>query len=103
MHQALDRANDMAGTLLDLARMMGDVHGVVALRVLGLAGIWPMPDEERQLMIQEKIPALTEAMLAGLFSALSGHGPERILRSAIAPISEKVSKNHSRLIRAESR
>jgi hypothetical protein len=97
MHEAIDRASDMARTWVTLVQLISDSHSVMALRIMGLSGAWSLPEGENSQMIQEKLPAFTEAAVAGALTAMSGRGPDRVMQALIAPISEKANANRLRL------
>ncbi|WP_380995478.1 antifreeze protein [Sedimentitalea sp. HM32M-2] len=69
----------------------------MTMRILGLTGAWSVPESESGDMIQEKAPAFTEALVAGTLTALSGRGPDRVMKAIVEPISEKASANRVRL------
>ena len=97
MHDAIDRVSDMGRTWMALAKLSSDAQFVVAMRVMGLSGTWRVPDDENTAMLDEKLPAFTEAMVAGTLTALSGRGPDRVMQAVLEPISEKASANRERL------
>ena len=97
MHEAIERLSEMTTTWLSVAQILSDSQQVVAMRLLGLTGIWSVPAEENIEMISEKAPAIAEAFFAGALTALSGRGPDRVMQAVLAPISEKTSANRARL------
>lgn len=97
MRETIDRTHDFARLCWDVAQLLADSHSVVAMRTLGLSGAWSVPREENETMIAEKASVFTEAFLSGTYTALSGHGPDRVMQAAIAPISQKASANRQRL------
>ena len=97
MDDVIDRLSDMAKTWLTVVQLAADTHFVVAMRVMGLSGTWSVPEGEHDVMIHEKIPAFTEAAVAGTLTALSGRGPDRVMQAVIEPISRKASANRTRL------
>lgn len=99
MHDAIDRASDMAKTWMSAVQLTADTNYVVAMRIMGLSGVWSVPDGENNTMIQEKFPAFTEAVISAALTALSGRGPDRVMHALIAPISEKANENRIRLAR----
>ncbi len=98
MNHAIDRFGDVAEIWATVARLAEDTHCVLTLRLLGLSGVWSMPEGESQAMIGEKIPAFTEAALNGMFAMMSGGSPDRVFREALEPISSKASANRERLV-----
>lgn len=97
MHDAIDRLSDIAKTWGAVGQLAADVQFVIAMRVMGLSGVWSVPDGEHNDMIHEKLPAFTEAMVAGTLTAFSGRGPDRVMQAVIEPLSQKASANRARL------
>lgn len=98
MDHAIDRITEVAETWASMARLMDDTQWVLTMRMLGLSGAWSMPQGESHAMFQEKIPAFTEAALSGMFAAMSGSSPDKVVRETLAPISSKASANRDRLV-----
>jgi len=48
-------------------------------------------------MMTEKLPAFTEAMVAGVITAWSGASPERVGRATLEPLSDTARSNRVRL------
>jgi hypothetical protein len=82
---------------MSCAQLTADAHSVVMMRVLGMSGVWSVPHGESHAMVTEKVPAFTQAMVAGTISALSGHQPEQVGHAAIAPLSSAARDNRRRL------
>lgn len=98
MHDAIDRANDMAKTWAAFAQLTADTQVVMAMRIMGLSGAWHVPDDENTEMVAEKMPAFTEAIVSGALTAWAGRGPDRVMKAVLDPISEKASANRERLV-----
>lgn len=98
MNQAIDRIADAVETCATVTQLLDDTLWVLTIRVLGLSGVWPLPDGESQTMFGEKIPAFTEAALSGTFAMMSGGSPDRVFRETLEPISSKASANRQRLV-----
>jgi len=100
MHHAITRASDLAQVWLACARLTADSQSVVAMRLMGLGGVWTVSRDETRLMVDEKLPAFTEAIVAGALTAWSGRAPDRVLSAILDPLSRKASCNRRRLVRA---
>ena len=98
MNQAIDRIGEVAETWAAVAQLAEDTQWVLAMRLLGLSGVWSLPYGESQAMIDEKFPAFTEAALSGTFAMMSGGSPDRVFRETLEPISSKASANRERLV-----
>lgn len=99
MHDSIDRANDMTRLWFDCTLMATDVPFVVAMRMMGMTGVWSVPDNEHHDMIREKAPVFTEALVSSTLTAIAGRGPDRVMQAAIEPISRKTRDNRLRLAR----
>lgn len=97
MNQAIDRFGDMADTWVAVTRLMADTQCVLTMRLLGLSGVWSLPEGESQAMVGEKVPVFTEAALSGTFAMMSGRSPHKVFRETLKPISSKASANRERL------
>ena len=97
MFHLMTRATDATCLWMSCIQLAADSHSVVAMRLMGLGGTWSTPRGEASAMVAEKIPAFTEAMIAGTLSALSGHQPERVGRNTIEPLSDTARMNRVRL------
>ncbi|SFT48411.1 hypothetical protein [Sedimentitalea nanhaiensis] len=97
MHETIDRASDMAKTWNSVAQMTVDTQCIVAMRLWGMSGTWSVPPGECDEMIREKAPAFTEALVAGVLTALNGRGPDRVMQAVIGPLSDRTIANRARL------
>lgn len=97
MEQAIDRAHDMTRFWWTCARLTSDSQSVVTMRMMGLSGAWLVPDGENDVMISEKVPAFTEALVSGVLTAMSGQGPDRVMQAVIEPLFVKANANRVRL------
>jgi hypothetical protein len=79
--------------------MMAEAQTVIALRLWGMAGLWPVGPAESTRMMAEKWPALFHAAGAAGAAAMKGHGPERIAAAALRPIRKATRSNSRRLVR----
>lgn len=97
MKDALDRIYDMGRFWWTVGQLAADTHSVITMRVMGMSGAWLVPASENVDMVAEKAPAMTEAMVSGMMTALRGHGPDRVMQAMIEPISSKATANRQRL------
>ncbi len=97
LHDAIDRANDMTHLWWDCTQMVADVPLIITMRLMGLSGVWSVPDNEHHDMVHEKAPAFTESFISGTLAVWSGHGPDRVMQAAIEPISRITRDNRARL------
>lgn len=81
----------------DIAEMNMEAGAIVAMRTLGMMGLWGVKKSEMYDMIVEKPPAFAEAWMDGMSAAMKGAGPDRVLAASIAPLGRKTRSNHQRL------
>jgi hypothetical protein len=84
------------------ARMMAEAQTVVTLRILGLAGFWPVPQSEHYRMVFEKAPAFMRAGSNATVAALRGERADRIAAAALRPVSARTHANAQRLLARDS-
>jgi hypothetical protein len=70
---------------------------VIGMRLLGLAGLWPVDRDETLRMLAEKPAALQDALLAGASALWNGAPPGRIVAAGLAPLARAVRANRRRL------
>lgn len=91
------RSNELTHLWWTVAHMFSDSQQVVAMRLLGLSGVWSVPSGESSVMFSEKAPAFTEALVSGMTSVLNGQAPQQVMLAAIDPICDKARANRARL------
>lgn len=84
---------------LQTAWLTAEAQTVIALRLAGFHGLWPMGPHEATRMVAEKWPAFIQSAGAAGAAALAGHSPDRIAAEALAPIRRKTRANSRRLTR----
>lgn len=94
-------------TSADLARLSARGWGlwaetsmVMGMRMLGMAGLWPVQPDESLRMVAEKAPAFSDAALAGAAAAWAGKRPDQIAAATLAPLTRKARANRRRLGKA---
>lgn len=70
---------------------------VIALRGLGLAGLWNTTARERGRMLDEKPRAFAEAGIAAAKAAARGGGPAAVASAAVRPLRRRTRANAARL------
>ena len=84
---------------LDATAAWSDVHMVIALRTLRIAGGGAAAMSEAQRMISEKVIANAQAQLAAGMALAGGRGLEGAKRAAAKPYRKAVRANRRRLTR----
>jgi hypothetical protein len=77
--------------------MMAEAQWVMSIRMMGLAGVLPLTQAERQRMVAEKGPAFARAWSDAAAAAQAGHSAERVLLAAVKPIGRRTRANARRL------
>lgn len=81
------------------AQMLVEANSVIAFRVLGMAGHWPVSPSENSRMVLEKGPAFIRAYGDAAQAMMKGKRPDEIAEAALRPISRKTRSNAKRLSR----
>jgi hypothetical protein len=81
------------------AQMLAEAQTVIAFRLMGMAGGWPVTSSESRRMVLEKGPAFVRAGGAAMQAAMKGRRPDQVLGAALSPIGRKTRSNARRLSR----
>ena len=93
----IDSLFDVLHTVIDTGRLASDAGTVVTLRLMGMAGAWPLPRHEASVMVQEKPAAFSDAFVASSRAAWAGKSPSTIVRAGLEPLSDRARSNRKRL------
>ncbi len=77
--------------------LMAEAQTVIALRMMGMAGILPADAAENNRMMAEKGPAFAKAMAAGTVAAMRGLSPDKVALATMRPLRRKTKANVKRL------
>jgi len=77
--------------------LMAEVQAVIAMRLLGMAGVWSVTPAEDGRMISEKVYAMTKATTDSAKVAMAGGTVDQIAAAAMKPIRRKTRANARRL------
>ncbi|WP_068296665.1 hypothetical protein [Pararhodobacter sp. CCB-MM2] len=77
--------------------MLIEAQQVIAMRLLGLAGLWRVSPGENARMLLEKIDAGSEAGLAATRALVRGAPPLAIAGAALKPVARRTAANSRRL------
>ena len=86
--------------VLQASQILTESHTVIALRLSGMAGLWPMAEVENQRMISEKLTAATQATHAAIRTGASGGSLSDIAMAAMKPVGRRTKANAKRLTKA---
>ena len=84
----------------DAWRMLAEAQTVIALRMMGMAGLWRLADGETTRMFTEKQEAFAQSAFDGALAAMRGQSPDRVLSAVVRPLGRKTSANARRLGRS---
>jgi hypothetical protein len=82
---------------IEAAEFSFEAQGVIAMRMLKIAGGGSDGAWECTRMVMEKIDALTDANSACALALAGGRSMESAAKSAMAPIKRRIQANHARL------
>ena len=80
-----------------IAMMAFEAQTVVALRILGMMGLWAVTPSENARMVAEKPTAFLQSATAAMTAAANGQRPDQIVTAAVTPIRRRTSANVRRL------
>ncbi len=82
------------------AQLLVEAQTVMALRMLGMAGLWTVSPAESTRMVFEKPDAFIRSASAATGAMLAGKRPDQVAAAAIKPLRRKTRANSRRLTRA---
>ncbi len=77
-----------------MARLAAEANAVIAMRMMGLAGLWSTAPSETMRMVTEKPAAFAKAATAATRAAAKGRDP---VSAALRPLSREATANRRRL------
>ncbi|WP_299043221.1 antifreeze protein [uncultured Tateyamaria sp.] len=87
----------MGANAWNLAYLMAEAQAVIGMRLLGMAGVFPVGPTENKRMVSEKVSALTESQIAMWRETLTLQPVNTVLAAGIAPLRRKTRANARRL------
>lgn len=82
----------------NMTRFALDSQTVIALRMMGMAGVTPQSPDENSRMVAEKGPALMQSYIDASQAALAGKRPDQVMEAALEPLQQEVRANRNRLM-----
>jgi hypothetical protein len=76
-----------------------EAQTVIAMRMLGMGGLWSVSPSEKTRMVTEKAAAFSAAAMQGALAAAQGKRPDEIAQTMLRPIRRKTRSNSRRLAR----
>ncbi|MEI4485736.1 antifreeze protein [Frigidibacter sp. MR17.14] len=84
---------------LDMWRIGVESQAVIAMRTLGMIGLWSIRPQEMTRMVSEKPEAAFAAWQAASLAMMRGAGLEAVTRAALRPVGRRTGSNMRRLAR----
>lgn len=81
------------------SHMLLEAQAVIAMRTMGMAGLWNVTPGENARMVAEKAHALRESGLATAQAVMRGHAPAAVAMAALKPVKKRTGANVRRLAR----
>jgi hypothetical protein len=85
------------GNALQAGHMLAEAQTVIAMRLMGMAGIWSVTPAEQNLMLSEKIQATVEAATNASKAMMGGAASDKVVAAALKPYRQKTRANARRL------
>ena len=80
-----------------MLHMTAEAQAVIAMRTMGMAGIWSVTGTENERMVAEKADALRASWEAQTAAAWKGAGPLTIAEAGLKPYRQRTRANARRL------
>lgn len=100
------RASNSFGALFDMWQpamqtwmMLAEAQTIMGMRLLGMAGLWPVATSENQRMVDEKGSAWLASALAGQQAMLRLATPAEVSLAMVRPVRRVTKANARRLSR----
>ena len=77
--------------------MLAEAQSIIGMRVLGMAGLWPVATSENQRMVNEKGSAWLASALAGQQAMLRLASPAEVSLAMVQPVRRVTKANARRL------
>lgn len=90
-------AADLVRSGTKLSMLAWEAQMVIAMRVMGMMGAWPVAASESDRMMDEKPEAFMQAAFAAGASAMAGGRPDQVLNAWTGSLSRKTGANMRRL------
>lgn len=94
---------DLCRLTFELWCLSTEAQAVVAMRLLGMSGLWRVEADENSRMVMEKPISFAAATSAAVAAASVGKRPDEVMVAAMDPLRDKTSANARRLGKAGMR
>ena len=96
-------ATDLWRTQITFMALAAEANTVIALRTLGMMGLWNTARDEDQRMVSEKSDAFAKSAKATAGAIARGARPDQIAMAGMRPLRHKTKPNLARLTKAGPR
>lgn len=79
------------------SHILAESQAVIAMRTMGMAGMWNVTPAENARMVSEKTDAMREAGMAAAGAMMRGHSPVQVAMAALKPVKKRTGANARRL------
>ncbi|MEM8556009.1 MAG: antifreeze protein [Pseudomonadota bacterium] len=94
---------DILGLGFELWHLGAETQAVIAMRVMGMGGLWRVDPLENSRMVFEKPVSFAAATTAAVTAASLGKRPDQVMSAATETLREKTHSNAQRLGKAGAR
>jgi hypothetical protein len=94
------RLTDLWRTQMTFFSLAAEAQTVIALRTLGMVGLWNVSHDEHSRMVSEKTEAFAQSAKATAKAIARGHRPDQIAMAGMKPLQRKTRPNVARLTRS---
>ena len=77
--------------------MLAEANMVIAMRMMGMGGLWRVTPDENDRMVKEKADAAIASGAAMTRALLAGHSPAKVALAGMKPVRAKTRANAARL------
>lgn len=96
-----DTPQQMLRLMTQTSQMLAEAQTVFTLRLMGMAGLWPVSAQENSRMVSEKALAVMAASRAAGRAIAAGKMPAEVALAALKPVRARTRRNATRLAKAE--
>lgn len=91
---------DLWRTQMTFMTLAAEAQTVIAMRTLGMMGLWNTGAGENKRMVDEKTDAFAKAAIATAGAIARGARPDQIAMAGMRPLRQKTRPNVARLTKA---
>lgn len=87
----------MLKLMTQTGQLLAEAQMVIALRMMGMAGFWPVSAHENTRMVTEKTAAVLASSRAMSRAVAAGKMPAEVALAALKPVRARTKRNIARL------